>query len=86
MNPYLCVGKFTALFDVGFAYRDWPGQNLPSFLDMLLGKKVTLMWYMRRFPMEDLPSGHEELQRFCYQLFEDKVSGRELLAKNLFLH
>ncbi len=71
------------MLDVGFAYRDWPGQNLPSFLDMLLGKKVTLLWYMRRIPMEDLPSGHEELQRFCYQLFQDKVSGRELLPKNM---
>ena len=60
---------------MAFAYRNWPGENLPSFLDVLLGKKVELLWYMRRIPMEELPAGHEELQRFCYQLFEHKVSG-----------
>ena len=68
------TGKFTAVYDIGFAYRNWPGKHLPSFLDMLLGRKVELLFLMRRFPMETLPEGHEQLQRFCYQLFEDKVS------------
>lgn len=75
-------GKFTAVYDIGFAYRNWPGKYLPSFLDMLLGRKVELLYYMRRFPMESLPEGHEKLQRFCYQLFEDKDKAYEYFLKH----
>ena len=40
-------GIFKAVYDVGVAYPDWTNDWVPTHLDILLGKRVDLYWYMR---------------------------------------
>ena len=42
----LPVAKFPALYDVAFAYPT-SYQRLPSFIDLLMGRRVELYFYMR---------------------------------------
>lgn len=47
LAEYLRGGNFKAVYDVGVAYPNWPHDSAPTHLDIMLGKRVDIFWYMR---------------------------------------
>ncbi len=40
-------GACRSVYDVAVAYPGFTGDEIPSHLDLLMGKKIVIQWYMR---------------------------------------
>ncbi|XP_071477177.1 1-acyl-sn-glycerol-3-phosphate acyltransferase delta-like [Diadema antillarum] len=58
------------IYDMTIAYE---GGHTPSLSDLMRGKKYHCQAYIRRFPLDSVPSDSEKVTAdFCYQLFQEK--------------
>lgn len=74
------TGNFSALYDTGFAY---PGiTHTPNLMDLLFGRSMTILFYTRRIPMEEVPKSKEELVDYCYKLYQHKDEAYDYFTKH----
>lgn len=65
-------GKVPAVYDIFLAFPE-NEKNSPTITSLLYGKSVTAHMYMKRIPMEDVPSSPVEQEKFLRDMFLGKV-------------
>lgn len=65
-------GKVPALYNIQVAFKE-DDPIKPTMTNLLFGKPVTCHMYMQRIPLDEIPEGEEEQDRFLRDLFQIKV-------------
>lgn len=65
-------GKVPAVYELELAFKE-NAPSKPTIRNMLLGKPLEAHYYMRRIPMEEVPTQPAEQENFLRELFIRKV-------------
>lgn len=75
-------GKVPAIYDIEIAFKE-NDPIKPTITNLLYGKPVTAHMYMKRIPMEDVPSTEAEQDEYLREMFQNKVKYKSTIIDSL---
>ncbi|KAG5897509.1 hypothetical protein JTB14_030007 [Gonioctena quinquepunctata] len=73
-------GKVPALYNIELAYRE-DAPHEPTMTSILFGKPLEAHIYMKRIPLENIPEGYAEQEKFLRDMFVEKDKLQESFMK-----